>query len=340
MSAVTRIVGPGGGAGDSFAEALAAHREGFYLLLRRYIALGRPFLLRSDLWDEFRRFCESDPLGRGLCDTVLAEAVSRAQEAAIDAPWVCLAIRMRIGRWRYLRFHVEAMEHEEISVSDFLAFKERLVDGPRDEWVLEVDLGPFNREFPRLREARSIGRGVEFLNRRLSSQLFDELGKGDRRLLEFLRVHQCQGRQLMLNERIADVPALRRALRRAEDFLAAQPQEAGWEAVGHVLEGLGFEPGWGRTVARMRETLGMLSDILEAPEPGTLERFLGRIPMIFKLAIVSVHGYFGQSRVLGLPDTGGQVVYILDQVRALESEMRARLHEQGIDIEPEIVVLT
>ncbi len=340
MSAVTGIVGPGGGAGDSLAEALAAHREGFYLLLRRYIALGRPFLLRSDLWDEFRRFCESDPLGKGLCDTVLAEAVSRAQEAAIDAPWVCLAIRVRIGRWRYLRFHVEAMEHEEISVSDFLAFKERLVDGPRDEWVLEVDLGPFNRDFPRLREARSIGRGVEFLNRRLSSQLFDELGKGDRRLLEFLRVHQCQGRQLMLNERIADVPALRRALRRAEDFLAAQPQDAGWEAVGHVLEGLGFEPGWGRTVARMRETLGMLSDILEAPEPGTLERFLGRIPMIFKLAIVSVHGYFGQSRVLGLPDTGGQVVYILDQVRALESEMRARLHEQGIDIEPEIVVLT
>ena len=32
----------------------------------------------------------------------------------------------------------------------------------------------------------------------------------------------------------------------------------------------------------------------------------------------SPHAWFGQSGVLGLPDTGGQVVYILDQVRALE----------------------
>ena len=43
--------------------------------------------------------------------------------------------------------------------------------------------------------------------------------------------------------------------------------------------------------------------------------------MIFNVVILSPHGYFGQSGVLGMPDTGGQVVYILDQVRALEHEM-------------------
>jgi len=83
-----------------------------------------------------------------------------------------------------------------------------------------------------------------------------------------------------------------------------------------------------------------LLDILEAPSPAALELFLGRVPMIFSLAILSPHGYFGQSNVLGRPDTGGQVVYILDQVRALEREMRRRLHEQGINIEPQIVVLS
>lgn len=30
------------------------------------------------------------------------------------------------------------------------------------------------------------------------------------------------------------------------------------------------------------------------------------------MVILSPHGFFGQSNVLGLPDTGGQVVYILD----------------------------
>jgi sucrose synthase len=62
--------------------------------------------------------------------------------------------------------------------------------------------------------------------------------------------------------------------------------------------------------------------------------------MIFNVAIMSPHGYFAQSNVMGLPDTGGQVVYILDQVRALEKEMRGRLHEQGVEYEPQILVVT
>jgi sucrose synthase len=181
---------------------------------------------------------------------------------------------------------------------------------------------------------------VEFLNRRLSSQLFDELGKGDRRLLDFLRVHRYREQQLMLNDQVHDVSALRRALRHADDFLAGKAPQAGWDQVSRGLRNHGFEPGWGRTVARMRETMSLLTDILEAPDPETLERFLGRLPMVFSIAVLSPHGYFGQANVLGRPDTGGQVVYILDQVRALEAEMRSRLHDQGLDIEPQIVVVT
>ncbi|MCH5374404.1 MAG: sucrose synthase, partial [Planctomycetes bacterium] len=74
--------------------------------------------------------------------------------------------------------------------------------------------------------------------------------------------------------------------------------------------------------------------------PRSLEQFLSRVPMIFSIAIISPHGWFGQSNVLGRPDTGGQVVYILDQVRALEREMHQRLMEQGIDLEPQVIVLS
>lgn len=322
-------------------EYLQEHRENVALLLRYYSKQGRPFLLQSDLWDGFQEFCAQEGNER-VCDTALAEAIAHTQEAVIESPWICIALRPSIARWIYLRFHLERIEYEEISVAEFQAFKERQVNGQEhaNDWTLEVDLGPFNREFPRLQESRSIGRGVEFLNRRLSSQLFDQLGRGDQRLLQFLRVHQCQGQQLMLNERIASVAELRQALRRAEDYLAAQDQGTGWEQVGHTLRTLGFEPGWGREVARMRDTLHLLSDILEAPEPQNLERLLSRIPMIFNLVILSPHGFFGQANVLGLPDTGGQVVYILDQVRALEREMRRRVHEQGLDIEPQILIIT
>lgn len=62
--------------------------------------------------------------------------------------------------------------------------------------------------------------------------------------------------------------------------------------------------------------------------------------MISRLLILSPHGYFGQDNVLGLPDTGGQVVYILDQVRALEKEMHDRLQLQGVQVEPKILIVT
>jgi len=230
---------------------------------------------------------------------------------------------------------------ETIGVSEFLAFKERLaIGGPDNQWMLEVDLEPFSREFYKLHESESIGRGVEFLNRRLSSQLFQDLGKGDQQLLDFLRVHKYRSQQLMLNNDVESVSDLRKALRQAETLLRKLDQDTPWDSVAHDLRSTGFEPGWGDKAGRIRESMRLLLDILEAPSPAALELFLGRVPMIFSLAILSPHGYFGQSNVLGRPDTGGQVVYILDQVRALEREMRRRLHEQGINIEPQIVVLT
>ncbi|CAA2989344.1 sucrose synthase 2 [Olea europaea subsp. europaea] len=103
---------------------------------------------------------------------------------------------------------------------------------------------------------------------------------------------------------------------------------------------MGFERGWGDTAARVLEMMHLLSDILQAPDPSTLETFLGRIPMVFNVVILSVHGYFGQANVLGLPDTGGQIVYILDQVRALENEMIMRIKQQGLNITPRILIVT
>ena len=328
-----------------YLEALEAyihdHREPCYMLLRWYISLNKAFLLRSELWDQLQACCAENQ-NTQLFDSPLAKTIYATQEAAVNSPWIYLAVRPAIARWQYLRIHIESMKLEVIDVSRFLQFKEALVVGqsPSNGWQLEFDIGPFNRAFPKLRESRSIGRGVEFLNRRLSSQLFVELGKGDKRLVDFLCVHQYQGMQLMVNSRIKDVAELRQSLRRAEAFLASQPQDATWDDVGHTLQTMGFEPGWGDTAARMRDSLNLLTDILEAPEPGNLERFLGRIPMIFSLVILSPHGYFGQANVLGLPDTGGQVVYILDQVRALEKEMRHRIAEAGLDIAPQILIVT
>lgn len=73
------------------------------------------------------------------------------------------------------------------------------------------------------------------------------------------------------------------------------------------LKDWGFEKGWGDTAERVKETIRILMEVLQAPDPTNMELLFSRLPSIFNIVIFSPHGYFGQSDVLGLPDTGGQV---------------------------------
>lgn len=324
---------------EEFEAYVSQHREPVYLWLRALLADGRRHLLRSDLWDLYAAIGKAHASKTNA--VIFERFVAAAEEAIIDAPWVGFSVRPRIGYRYHLRINSQTLHIEALDISAYLAEQERMVLGAMPDWVLEFDISPFNREFPRLTETRSIGQGVEFLNRRLSSQMF---GKTDDHradlLLNFLHEHYWQGQKLMLAKTLGDVPALRRAIARAQRLLSSLEDETPWQEFSEPLKALGFEPGWGRDAGRALETLGLLGDLLEAPDPGTLEHFLARVPMIFRLLVVSPHGWFGQDNVLGRPDTGGQVVYILDQVRALEHEMRERIALSGLDIEPDIVVLT
>ena len=133
---------------------------------------------------------------------------------------------------------------DELGVREFLRFKEHLVaHQPADAFTLEIDLEPFDREFYKLKEPESIGRGVEFLNRRLSSHLFEEMGKKAEHVLEFLSVHRYRNQQLMLNEKITDVPELRDALDVGRDFRTPVHIRLPGAAVHGHLPAYGEEPG-------------------------------------------------------------------------------------------------
>ena len=315
------------------------HRDIVYSLFRCYRNQGKNFILGSELWDEFKAFCQKCEVP-GIEDSPLATALQKTQEAAIADPWIYLDIRPRVAKWYYLRYHFEHMTFEEISTAEFLAFKENLVNEQKDERILEIDLAPFERDFPKMNQPRSIGHGVEFLNRRFSSRLANELTKGEKLLLSFLRVHGHNSTPFMINGKITSVKELRAALMEGMDYIDSRRSGLEWHDLEHDLRAMGFEAGWGRSREGIRKTMSLLADLLEAPDHQNLEKFLSRIPMIFNIAILSPHGYFGQDHVLGLPDTGGQVVYILDQVRALEREMKKRIYNQGLEIDPQILILT
>ncbi|KAL2503335.1 Sucrose synthase 4 [Forsythia ovata] len=317
---------------------LEAHRSEILLFLSRIEGHGKGILKPHQLLAEFEAICQTDK--DKLQDHAFQEVLKGTQEAIVLPPWVALAIRLRPGVWEYVRVNVNALVVEELTVPEYLQFKEELVDGPANgNFVLELDFEPFTASFPKPTLTKSIGNGVEFLNRHLSAKMFHDRDSLTP-LLDFLRVHHYKGTKIMLNHRIQNLNSLQSVLRKAEEYLSTLPPETPYSDFEHKFQEIGLERGWGDNAERVSEMISMLLELLEAPDSCTLENFLGRIPMVFNVVILSPHGYFAQENVLGYPDTGGQVVYILDQVPALEREMLKRIKEQGLDITPRILIVT
>ncbi|KAL1805017.1 hypothetical protein DCAR_0830804 [Daucus carota subsp. sativus] len=321
-------------------STLANHRNEILMFLSRIESHGKGILKPHQLLAEYEAISKEDKLKLDDGHGAFAEVIKSTQEAIVSPPWVALAIRLRPGVWEYVRVNVHHLVVEELSVPQYLQFKEELVIGSSDaNFVLELDFAPFTASFPRPTLTKSIGNGVEFLNRHLSAKMFH--GKDSMHpLLEFLRLHNYNGKTLMLNNRVQNVNGLQSMLRKAGDYLSTLPSDTPYSEFEHKFQEIGFERGWGDTAERVTEMFHMLLDLLEAPDASTLETFLGKIPMVFNVVILSPHGYFAQENVLGYPDTGGQVVYILDQVPALEREMIKRIKEQGLDIKPRILIVT
>ncbi|XP_008783137.2 sucrose synthase 1-like isoform X2 [Phoenix dactylifera] len=323
---------------ELLGDSLSAHPNELVALFSRLVSQGKGVLQSHQLLAEYEAVileADREKLKEGFFEDVL----QHAQEAIVIPPWVALAIRLRPGVWEYVRVIVSELAVEELSVPEYLKFKEELVDGSQSSFTLELDFEPFNASFPRPSLLKSIGNGVQFLNRHLSSKLFQDK-ESMYPLLNFLRACNYKGMSMMLNDRIGSLSALQVALRKAEEYLLSVPSETPSSEFNHRFQELGLDQGWGDTAQRCHDTIHLLLDLLEAPDPCTLENFLAMVPMVFNVVILSPHGYFAQANVLGYPDTGGQIVYILDQVRALENEMLQRIQTQGLDIVPRILIVT
>nr|QRY06398.1 sucrose synthase 03 [Brassica juncea] len=319
-------------------ETLVAQRNEVLALLSRVEAKGKGILQQNQIVAEFEALPEETQ--KKIEGGAFFDLLKTTQEAIVLPPWVALAVRPRPGVWEYIRVNLHALVVEELTPAEFLHFKEELVDGVKNgDFTLELDFEPFNASVPRPTLPKYIGDGVEFLNRHLSAKLFHDK-ESLLPLLKFLRLHSHQGKTLMLNERVQNLNSLQHILRKAEEYLAGLSPETPYEDFEAKFEEIGLERGWGNNAERVLDMIRLLLDLLEAPDPCTLENFLGRVPMVFNVVILSPHGYFAQDNVLGYPDTGGQVVYILDQVRAMETEMLQRIQQQGLNITPRILILT
>ncbi|PKU67394.1 sucrose synthase 2 [Dendrobium catenatum] len=177
---------------ERLGDTLSAHTNELLALFSRFVKQGKGMLQPHQILAEYDSVIpEADR--QKLKDGVLEDVLKAAQEAIIVPPWVALAIRPRPGVWEYVRVNVSELAVEELSVPEYLQFKEELVDGrSQSNFTLELDFEPFNASFPRPSLSKSIGNGVQFLNRHLSSKLFHDK-ESLYPLLNFLRHHHYNG---------------------------------------------------------------------------------------------------------------------------------------------------
>ncbi len=317
--------------------------------LRQFAALLRTsenrYLLRNDILSLFSSYCHDYEKSEHFFHTSrLSKLVYYLQEVIIENESLCLITRPQIAKQEAYRL-LEDMTAEPLTVEELLDLRDRIVNRyhPHEGDTFEIDFGPFYDYSPVIRDPKNIGKGVDFLNRYLSSKLFQDPRQWQETLFNFLRLHRHNGSQLLINERIQSQQDLSERIKQALQFLGNRPADQPFETFRFDLQSLGFEPGWGNTVGRVQETLEMLDQLIDSPDHQVLNAFISRIPMLFRIALISPHGWFGQEGVLGRPDTGGQVVYILDQVKSLEKQLQEDVHLAGLDVLdicPKVIVLT
>lgn len=317
--------------------------------LHRLHQQDKRYLLRNEILIEFAEYCalqeeyctlQANDLN-SLVTTALGKLLHYTQEIILGDGNTCLVVRPEIAGQEVFRI-TDDLVVQEIDTKELLNLRDHFVKRftPEEGNTLEIDFHPFYDYVPNIRDPKNIGKGVQFLNRYLSNQLFQDTKQGLAALFEFLSLHAYDGMQLLINKRIKSASQLSIQVKQAIAYLASHKAQVPLSEVCFGLQNLGFEGGWGNNIGRIRESLELLDSLIDSPDYQTLEIFLSRIPMIFRIALVSVHGWFGQEGVLGRPDTGGQVVYVLDQAKNLEKQLQEDIALAGLEIQPKVIILT
>ncbi len=301
------------------------------------------YLLRDDILTVFYQYCSIYGADKNLShNSDLSKLIYSTQEIILDKESLYLVIRPQIATQQAYRLRSN-MTLESISVEELFSLRHKLgvIDSQNGE-VLEINYQSFYDYSSSLSDSKKVGHGVDSLSRYLSSKLFDDHSGSWEDLFNFLRQHQYNGQQLLINERIKNKSQLSEKVKRVLDLLEKYPPHTSYENFRFELRSFGFEPGWGNTACRARKTLLLLEQLIDSADSQVLSDFLSRIPMGFKVLVTSPHGCFGQEN-LGQPDTD-QAVYILDRVKELEKQIQENAKLGGLDvlgnIKPKIIVLT
>ncbi|MBD2203766.1 sucrose synthase [Calothrix sp. FACHB-1219] len=306
-------------------------------------ATGKPYFLRNEILQIFADYCQQShrPIYFYYASAV-GKIINYCHEIILENDSTWFVVRPRIASQEVWQLTGEGDDFQQMTPQAILNVRDRLVNRYQPH-ILDIDLHPFYANSPTINDPRNIGQGLSFLNRYLCTQVLTDPQYCLEVLFQVLHRLNYDGIGLLISDRITCGAQLAASMQQVRKFLTQLDPDTPYTKFRPDLAEFGFEPGWGNTASRISETLELLQRLIENPQPGLLEAFVARIPAVFRVVLISIHGWVGQERVLGRDETLGQVAYVLEQARSLENQLRQEMELAGLDIlgiQPHVVVLT
>lgn len=318
-------------------------KSGLRQLISALSCSSKRYFLRNEILQAFADYCQhSQKPAYYYHSSSLGRFINYTHEIILEVENTWFVVRPRIASQEIWRLGSKMTDFELMSEKALLDVRDRLVNHYHPN-ILEIDTRPFYQGSPQIDDPRNIGQGLAFLNRYLCSQVLSDRQYWLDILYDALHRQQYDGIQLLIGDRITSGVELSQQIKLALKILSEKSPHEPYEKFRLDLQELGLEPGWGNTAERIKESLELLERLFDTPEPAILEAFVSRIPAVFRVVLVSVHGWVGQEGVLGRPETMGQVVYVLEQARSLENKLQAEIKLAGLDllhIQPQVIILT
>jgi len=312
-------------------------------LLEALRSLNKHYLLRNEILQAFTDYCHKfQKPAYFYRSSAVGTLIHYTHELILESKNIWLLLRPWVGSQQVWRLSVDLSDWELMTPQALLEVRDRQANRYQPR-ILEIDFGPFYESSPTISDPRNIGQGLTFLNHLLCNQVLTDPDYWLEMLFNVLHRHQYDGIPLLINDRIHSGGELSRQVKQALKFVNQYSPEEPYAKFRVDFQELGFEPGWGNTASRVGETLELLDRLFDTPEPAILEAFVARIPAMFRIVLVSIHGWVAQETAPGRPETMGQVVYVLEQARSLEQKLFADIKLTGLDllgIQPQVIILT
>ncbi|WP_071189930.1 sucrose synthase [Trichormus sp. NMC-1] len=303
----------------------------------------KSYFLRNEILQAFANYChQTEKPAYFYHSSSIGTLLHYTHEIILDHESTWFVVRPRIASQEVWRLTADGSGFDLMTPKAILDVRDRLVNRYQPD-ILAIDLHPFYQKSPSISDPRNIGQGLAFLNHYLCNQVVNSPEYWLELLFQALQRLQYNGIRLLIGLRIHSGIELAKQIKPAITFLSERPPDEPYAEFRSHLQELGLEAGWGNNAGRIRETLELLQRLIDTPQPSILEAFVARIPAVFRVVLISIHGWVAQEDVLGRDETLGQVIYVLEQARSLENKLREEIKLAGLDIlgiKPHVIILT